>query len=110
MREQDRDRQKAEWEMKERMASEAKQRNDMQMKHDVEEMQNRIKRTDEELHRRQQENNVFMQVCKMIERFESVISETTMLIVSFSLPSKTSKWVVVQWTTMMTTGGRLRST
>ncbi|XP_055609003.1 protein no-on-transient A-like [Uranotaenia lowii] len=60
-REQDRDRQKAEWEMKERQATEAKQRNDIQMKHDVEEMQNRIKRTDEELYRRQQENNIFMQ-------------------------------------------------
>lgn len=61
MREQDRDRQKAEWERKELQATEAKQRNDIQMKHDVEEMQGRIKRTDEELHRRQQENNVFMQ-------------------------------------------------
>lgn len=61
MREQDSDRQKAEWEMKERMASENKQRNEIQMKHKVEEMQNLIKRTDEELHRRQLENNVFMQ-------------------------------------------------
>lgn len=63
MREQDRDRQKAEWEMKERMASEAMQRNEIQMKQSVEKMQNNIKRTDDELHRRQQENNVFMQVC-----------------------------------------------
>lgn len=62
MREQDSDRQKAEWEMKERMAVENKQRNEIQMKHKVEEMQNLIKRTDEELHRRQLENNVFMQV------------------------------------------------
>ncbi|XP_039430812.1 hrp65 protein-like [Culex pipiens pallens] len=61
MREQDSDRQKAEWEMKERMAVENKQRNEIQMKHKVEEMQNLIKRTDEELHRRQLENNVFMQ-------------------------------------------------
>lgn len=61
MREQDSDRQKAEWEMKERMAQENKQRNEIQMKHKVEEMQNLIKRTDEELHRRQLENNVFMQ-------------------------------------------------
>lgn len=61
MREQDSDRQKAEWEMKERNAVEAKQRNEIQMKHKVEEMQNLIKRTDEELHRRQLENNVFMQ-------------------------------------------------
>lgn len=61
MREQDRDRQKAEWEMKERMASEAMQRNEIQMKQSVEKMQNNIKRTDDELHRRQQENNVFMQ-------------------------------------------------
>lgn len=61
MREQDSDRQKAEWEMKERMAQEAKQRNETQMKRKVEEMQNLIKRTDEELHRRQHENNIFMQ-------------------------------------------------
>ncbi|XP_055550470.1 hrp65 protein-like isoform X2 [Wyeomyia smithii] len=61
MREQDRDRQKAEWEMKERQAVEAKTRNELQMKHDVEEMQNRIKRTDDEMHRRQQENTLFMQ-------------------------------------------------
>lgn len=67
MREQDRDRQKAEWEMKERQAHEAKQRNELQMKHDVEEMQNRIKRTDDELHRRQQENNIFMQNQQVID-------------------------------------------
>uniref|UniRef100_A0A182QSU3 RRM domain-containing protein n=1 Tax=Anopheles farauti TaxID=69004 RepID=A0A182QSU3_9DIPT len=60
-REMDRDRQKAEWEMKERQVQEARQRNDIQMKTDIEEMTNRIKRSDEELHRRQKENNMFMQ-------------------------------------------------
>lgn len=48
--------------MKERMAQEAKQRNEIHMKHKVEEMQTLIKRSDDELHRRQHENNVFMQV------------------------------------------------
>uniref|UniRef100_A0AAG5CR52 RRM domain-containing protein n=1 Tax=Anopheles atroparvus TaxID=41427 RepID=A0AAG5CR52_ANOAO len=60
-REMDRDRQKAEWEMKERQVQEARQRNDIQMKTDIEEMTNRIKRSDEELHRRQKENTMFMQ-------------------------------------------------
>ncbi|KFB41515.1 AGAP003794-PB-like protein [Anopheles sinensis] len=60
-REMDRDRQKAEWEMKERQVQEARQRNDLQMKTDIEEMTNRIKRSDEELHRRQKENTMFMQ-------------------------------------------------
>lgn len=58
----DRDRQKAEWEMKERQVQEARQRNDIQIKTELEEMTTRIKRSDEELHRRQKENNMFMQV------------------------------------------------
>lgn len=98
MREQDRDRQKAEWEMKERQASEAKQRNEMQMKHDVEEMQNRIKRTDEELHRRQQENNIFMQVGSWIYRSNWISSLT------FDLFFRISKCIFK----MMTTAGHLK--
>ncbi|XP_058129785.1 hrp65 protein-like isoform X3 [Anopheles coustani] len=60
-REMDRDRKKAEWEMQERQVAEARQRNDLQLKTDIEEMNSRIKRTDEELHRRQKENTMFMQ-------------------------------------------------
>uniref|UniRef100_A0A340TBG1 RRM domain-containing protein n=1 Tax=Anopheles minimus TaxID=112268 RepID=A0A340TBG1_9DIPT len=67
-REMDRDRQKAEWEMKERQVQEARQRNDIQMKTDIEEMTNRIKRSDEELHRRQKENTMFMQNRQMMEQ------------------------------------------
>ncbi|XP_058824032.1 hrp65 protein-like [Topomyia yanbarensis] len=61
MREQDRDRQKAEWEMKQRQAEEAKARMELQMKLNVEQMQNRMKRSNDDLNRRQQENNMFMQ-------------------------------------------------
>ncbi|XP_049532168.1 hrp65 protein-like isoform X3 [Anopheles darlingi] len=59
-REMDRDRQKAELEMKERQVHVARQRNDMQVKTEMDEMTNRIKRSDEELDRRQKENNMFM--------------------------------------------------
>ncbi|KAF5303227.1 hypothetical protein FQR65_LT08307 [Abscondita terminalis] len=60
-RELDRDRQKREWEMKERQAEETRQRNEDQMRRQQEDLQARIILQDEELRRRQQENNLFMQ-------------------------------------------------
>lgn len=60
-REMDRERQKREWEMKERQAEETRQRNEEQMRRQQEEMQARIILQEEELRRRQQENNLFMQ-------------------------------------------------
>ncbi|XP_052863540.1 hrp65 protein-like [Anopheles cruzii] len=59
-REMDRDRQKAELEMRERQVQVQRQRNDIQVKTEIDEMTNRIKRSDEELDRRQKENNMFM--------------------------------------------------
>ena len=61
VREQDRDRQKMEWEMKERQATEIRQRNDIQMKQESDDMQMRMQKSEEELRRRQQENTLFMQ-------------------------------------------------
>lgn len=62
MREADRDRQKREWEMKERQAEEQRTREEELRRRQQEEMTLRIRKQEEELHRRQQENNLFMQV------------------------------------------------
>lgn len=61
-READRERQKREWELKERQAEEQRTREEEMRRRQQEEMTVRIKRQEEELHRRQQENNLFMQV------------------------------------------------
>ncbi|KAK0162149.1 hypothetical protein PV327_008511 [Microctonus hyperodae] len=61
IREADRDRQKREWEMKERQAEELRSREEEVRRRQQEEMALRIRRQEEELHRRQQENNLFMQ-------------------------------------------------
>lgn len=61
MREQDRDRQKREWENKERQADEYRQRDEEEMRRQQEGMQQRMAHQDEELRRRQQENSLFMQ-------------------------------------------------
>lgn len=62
MREADHERQKREWEMKERQAEEQRTREEELRRRQQEEMTIRIRRQEEELHRRQQENNLFMQV------------------------------------------------
>lgn len=67
MREADRERQKREWEMKERQAEEQRTREEELRRRQQEEMAIRIRRQEEELHRRQQENNLFMQVCQKIK-------------------------------------------
>lgn len=64
IREADRERQKREWEMKERQAEELRTREEDLRRRQQEEMSLRIRRQEEELHRRQQENNLFMQVSK----------------------------------------------
>ncbi|KAJ8678646.1 hypothetical protein QAD02_014433 [Eretmocerus hayati] len=61
LREADRERQKREWEMKERQAEEQRTREEELRRRQQEEMALRIRRQEEELHRRQQENNLFMQ-------------------------------------------------
>uniref|UniRef100_A0A1B0D4M4 RRM domain-containing protein n=1 Tax=Phlebotomus papatasi TaxID=29031 RepID=A0A1B0D4M4_PHLPP len=62
MREQDRDRQKKEWEMKERHHEEMRTREEAQMRQHQEDIQMRMIRQDDELRKRQQENTLFMQV------------------------------------------------
>ncbi|XP_043279388.1 hrp65 protein-like isoform X2 [Venturia canescens] len=60
-READRERQKREWEMKEREVEEQRSHDEEMRRRQQEEMAMRIRRQEEELHRRQQENNLFMQ-------------------------------------------------
>lgn len=61
LREMDRERQKREWEERERMAEEARIRNEQMMRRQEEEMQMRMHHQEEDMRRRQQENNLFMQ-------------------------------------------------
>lgn len=61
MREQDRERQKREWENKERQAEEYRTRDVEETRQRQEGMQMRMQKQDEELRRRQQENTLFMQ-------------------------------------------------
>lgn len=61
MREQDRERQKREWENKERQAEEFRARDEQEMMLQQEGMQQRMAKQDEEMRRRQQENSLFMQ-------------------------------------------------
>lgn len=69
-REMDRDRQKHEWEMKEKMAEEQRQRSEEQMRRQQEEMQGRIVKQEEDMRRRQQENNLFMQAHQLDNMLE----------------------------------------
>lgn len=74
LREQDRERQKREWENKERQAEEFRQAADMEMRQQQEGMQMRMQKQDEEMRRRQQENSLFMQAQQlnsMLDRQES---------------------------------------
>lgn len=61
MREMDRERQKREWEERERVAEEARIRNEQMMRRQEEDMQMRMHHNDEDMRRRQQENSLFMQ-------------------------------------------------
>jgi len=57
----DRDRQKRDWEMKERQSEEQRRKDEEMMRRQQEEMQMRIMRQEEDLRRRQAENTLFMQ-------------------------------------------------
>ncbi|XP_969645.2 hrp65 protein [Tribolium castaneum] len=60
-REMDRDRQKQEWEMKQRQMEEERRRSEEQIRRQQESLQAILLHQDEEMKRRQQENNLFMQ-------------------------------------------------
>lgn len=60
-REQDRERQKRDWEMKERQREESRLREEEALRRQQDEMQHRLRQQEEEMRRRQQENSLFMQ-------------------------------------------------
>lgn len=77
LREMDRERQKREWEERERAAEEARIRNEQLMRRQEEEMQLRMHNQDEDMRRRQQENNLFMQanqLSSLLDQQEQVMS------------------------------------
>ncbi|KAI9565227.1 hypothetical protein GHT06_009010 [Daphnia sinensis] len=61
LREQDRERQKRDWELKERQHEESRLREEETLRRQQDEMQHRLRQQEEEMRRRQQENNMFMQ-------------------------------------------------
>jgi proline- and glutamine-rich splicing factor len=65
MREMDRERQKREWEERERAADEARLRNEQLMRRQEDDMQSRMLNHDEDVRRRQQENTLFMQASQL---------------------------------------------
>lgn len=76
-REMDRDNRKTKWEETERFAEQQRKDSEEQLRRSQEDMNQRITRQDDEIRRRQQENNLFMQVCRLstdiqIERFKSL--------------------------------------
>lgn len=77
-REMDRDRQKREWEMKERQQEEQRCKDDEMMRRQQEEMQMRIMRQEEDLRRRQAENTLFMQAHQlnnMLDKQETMLDD-----------------------------------
>jgi len=60
-RELDKERQKREWEMKERMAEEERTRHEEAMRRQQEEMDEKMKASQDDMRRRQQENSLFLQ-------------------------------------------------
>lgn len=60
-REQDRERQKRDWEMKERQREESRLREEEALRRQQEELEGRLRQQEEEMRRRQQENSIFMQ-------------------------------------------------
>lgn len=66
-RELDRERQKRDWELKERQAEEQRRQNEDMMRRQQEDMSLRMHHQEEEMRRRQQENSLFMQVCIGLE-------------------------------------------
>ena len=60
-REQDRERQKRDWELKERQREESRLREEEALRRQQDEMQHRLRQQEDEMRRRQQENTMFMQ-------------------------------------------------
>lgn len=60
-REQDRERQKRDWEMKERQREESRLREEEALRRQQDEMQHRLRQQEDEMRRRQQENTMFIQ-------------------------------------------------
>lgn len=70
-RELDRERQKRDWEIKERQAEEQRRQDEEMMRRQQEDMSLRMHHQEEELRRRQQENSLFMQVCSRKKSFSA---------------------------------------
>ncbi|XP_067013270.2 hrp65 protein isoform X2 [Anabrus simplex] len=78
-RELDRERQKREWEIKERQAEEQRIADEERMRRQQEEMQLRMHHQEEELRRRQQENTLFMQAHQLnslLDQQEQALRQT----------------------------------
>lgn len=78
-RELDRERQKREWEMKERQAEEQRLADEERMRRQQEEMQLRMHHQEEEMRRRQQENTLFMQahqLSSLLDQQEQALRQT----------------------------------
>lgn len=82
LREMDRERQKREWEERERMAEEARIRNEQMMRRQEEEMQMRMHHQEEDMRRRQQENSLFMQA----NQLSSLLDQQEQVIQSYESP------------------------
>lgn len=67
-REQDRERQKRDWEMKERQHEETRIREEEVLRRQQDEMQHRLRQQEEDMRRRQQENNMFVQEQSIIDQ------------------------------------------
>ena len=67
-RELDRERQKRDWELKERQAEEQRRQDEEMMRRQQEDMSIRMHHQEEELRRRQQENSLFIQEQAMVQR------------------------------------------
>lgn len=83
IREMDRERQKREWEERERMAEEARMRNESMMRRQEEEMSMRMHHQEEDMRRRQQENSLFMQA----NQLSSLLDQQEQVIQSYESPS-----------------------
>lgn len=72
----DRERQKLEWEMKERQAEEQRIRDEEMMRRHQEELSMRMHHQEDEM-RRRQDNNVFMQVIRNFSIFSKYVLNIT---------------------------------
>ncbi len=87
LREMDRERQKIEWEMKERQAEEQRRMDEEMMRRHTDEMSLRMHHQEDDLRRRQKENTIFIQV--RIRRWASRLTGSSAQIETNSFRSKT---------------------